>query len=352
MRIVIATPLYPPDIGGPATYARILEEELPKRDIEVILVKFGDVRRLPKLIRHIAYYRLVLKAAYDADVVLALDPVSVGWPALRAAKRAGKPFVVKVVGDYAWEQGQQRFGIVEDLDEFVHTKRVPFTVRVLRMIQSHVVVAAARVIVPSNYLKEIVMTWGVPSARIVVIYNAVLLEDLGNVPHVVTSLRRPVAVTAGRLVPWKHIDGVIDAVALLPEMSLVIIGDGPEREKLTQYGKEKLDKNVLFTGKLSHKDTLATIKNAGMFVLNSSYEGLSHLLIEALMLGVAIVATDVGGNSEVIQDGASGTLVSAGDTDALVRALKEAKRPLAGFVSPFTKERMLDATVALLKNVV
>src|SRR3989338_11012397 len=117
MKLVIATPLYPPEIGGPATYAKLLEEGLPGKGIEVELVKFSEVRHLPRLIRHYAYYRRVLRAAKSADVVLALDPVSVGLPAMWAAKRAGKSFVVKIVGDYAWEQGQQRFGVMQNLDE-------------------------------------------------------------------------------------------------------------------------------------------------------------------------------------------------------------------------------------------
>ena len=99
MKIVLATPLYPPEIGGPATYAKLLEEGLPSSGIEVALVKFSEVRHLPKLIRHYAYYRRVLAAVRRADAVLALDPVSVGLPAMWAARKAGKPFVVKIVGD-------------------------------------------------------------------------------------------------------------------------------------------------------------------------------------------------------------------------------------------------------------
>ena len=151
MRIVIATPLYPPEIGGPATYAKLLLEGLPKKGIEVDLVKFSDVRHLPKIIRHFVYYRRVLKAARSADVVLALDPVSVGLPAMKAAKKAGKPFVVKIVGDYAWEQGRQRFGVTQNLDEFVRTTTVPFRVSVLRRIQTRGAPCATRVIPPLRY---------------------------------------------------------------------------------------------------------------------------------------------------------------------------------------------------------
>src|SRR5689334_3572585 len=105
MRLVVATPLYPPEVGGPATFAKVIEEELPKRGWSVETIKFNDVRHLPKLIRHIAYMRRIKRAAKNADAVLALDPVSVGLPALYAARRTGKPFYVRIAGDYAWEQG-------------------------------------------------------------------------------------------------------------------------------------------------------------------------------------------------------------------------------------------------------
>ncbi|MDE2021702.1 MAG: glycosyltransferase family 4 protein [Patescibacteria group bacterium] len=360
-RLVIATPLYPPEIGGPATYAKLLEEGLPGKGIEVELVKFSTVRHLPKLLRHYAYYRRIRAALRGADAVLALDPVSVGLPAMHAAKKAGKPLIVKIVGDYAWEQGRQRFGVAEPLDEFVKTRRVSFSVRMFRRIQTRVARNATRVIVPSGYLKGIVAAWGIPSEKIEVIYNAVALEEPGVVPEAVAKLPRPLVVTAGRLVPWKHIDGIIDALADIPEASLAIVGDGPLRATLTRRAGEKLPGRATFTGALSHKDTLAIMKSADIFVLNSSYEGLSHLLIEAQALGVPTVATRVGGNSEVISDGENGILVPEGDTPALTRALAHAlgdtelrarlTARAAESAKRFSIEAMLTKTTILLHTV-
>src|SRR3989344_53080 len=248
MRLVIATPLYPPEIGGPATYAKLLEDGLPGKGIEVELVKFSGVRHLPKLVRHYIYYRRVLQAARGADAVLALDPVSVGLPAMKAAKKAGKPFVVKIVGDYAWEQGVQRFGVTGTLDEFVETKSVPFPVQIFRKIQTRVARSAIRVIVPSDYLKGIVTKWGIPAEGIEVIHNAVPAEHIGTVPSAVAGLPRPLIVAVGRLVPWKHVDQVIDAVAAIPNASLGIVGDGPQRESLAERAREKLAGRAALTG--------------------------------------------------------------------------------------------------------
>lgn len=366
-RLVIATPLYPPEIGGPATYAALLVAGLPAKGVEVELVRFSSVRHLPKLLRHYAYYRRVLAAARKADLVLALDPVSVGLPGVWAAKRAGKPLVVKIVGDYAWEQGRQRFGVVQGLDEFVHTKQRSWRVRLLQRIQTRVAKSAARIIVPSEYLKGIVAAWGIPAEKVEVIYNAVPVEELGTVPAAVTALPRPLVVTAGRLVSWKRIEGVIDALASLHAgleghlVSLIVVGEGLERAALEERATAMLPGRHAFTGALSHADTLATLASADLFVLNSSYEGLSHLLIEALALGVPTIATSVGGNPEVVTDGETGLVIPAGDHAALVHALRTllGNAPLRLRLSVnakvaaqrFSSETMLERTAALLESI-
>ncbi len=365
MKIVLATPIYPPEIGGPATYAKLLEDGLSARGIEIELVKFSEVRHLPKILRHIVYFLRVLRVARHADMVFALDPVSTGLPAMCAARRAGKPFVVKIVGDYAWEQGQQRFGITQNLDEFVKQSSVPFSVWVLRRIQTRVAQNATRIIVPSDYLKGIVATWGIPLEKIEVIYNAVLVGSPGLVPEAVADLPQPRIVTAGRLVPWKGMDGVIDAVAGLRKegiaASLTVVGDGSGRVPLSVHAEQQLGKGYIFTGVLGHADTLAVMKSADVFVLNSSYEGLSHLLIEALSLGVPTIATAVGGNPEVLTNEENGLLVSEGNTLELVEALtrmlgSDELRSRLGAravesAGRFSIETMLAATAATLKNI-
>ena len=90
--------------------------------------------------------------------------------------------MVKIVGDYAWEQGQQRFGVSQMLDEFVRTKQTSLFVRILQKIQTRVARSSTRIIVPSEYLKNIVAAWGIPNEKIEVIYNAVILEAPRTVP--------------------------------------------------------------------------------------------------------------------------------------------------------------------------
>lgn len=295
MKLLVATPLYPPEIGGPATYAEILTRELPKRGIDVSIVKFSEVRHLPRLIRHITYYRRVLAAARDADVILALDPVSVGLPAMKAAQKLGKKFVVKIVGDYAWEQGQQRFGIKENLDEFVKNKQVPLPVRMLRKIQTRVARSATRVLVPSEYLKDIVEAWGIKTENISVINNAITIPEHLFIPA--KGNDEFLIVSAGRRVPWKGFEAIEELQKSHPNWTIKVLSNLP-REEL-----------------------LGWIKAADVFVLNSEYEGFPHILVEAMTLGTPIVATNIRANTFIVGD--DGILIPPKDKVALERALIE-----------------------------
>ncbi len=364
MKLLIATPLYPPEPGGPATYSKLLEEGLPHQGVDVVTVKFGEVRYLPKGIRHIAYFFRLLHAARGSNLIYALDATSVGVPAMFAAAISRKPFVVKVVGDYAWEQGRQRFGIATTLDEFVQTKHAPFPLNMFKWIQTRVAKSAKRVIVPSAYLQEIIETWGIPKQKITVIHNAIRAEAGGAVPPSVVALPRPLVISIGRLVPWKGFAELIDAVSLARghdiAASLAIVGDGPDRVVLEAHARARLSGDFVFTGVLPHTDAYAVMCAGDVFVLDSLYEGLSHTIVEAFEAGVCIIASDVGGNREIIRHEDNGLLVLPGNTRALAQALERVlsdgtlrTRLAAGArasAADFSVDVMIERTAQSLKN--
>ena len=240
MKILIATGIFPPQGGGPAKYSKLLFDKLPQYGFEVTVVNFGDVLGFPKIIRHVIYFfRLFLKG-FSNDIIFAQDPVSVGLPAMLVSKVLRKVFYLKIVGDYAWEQGMQRFAVMDLLDVFSKEyKKYSFQVKVLKRIELFVANHADQIIVPSEYLKKIVGNWGVRLSKIEVIYNGF------NVPEIKSGkdeLRKKfnyvgkVIVSPGRLVPWKGFDTVISAFPYIlktnPGVKLVIIGEGPEEKRL------------------------------------------------------------------------------------------------------------------------
>ncbi len=331
IRLLVATGLYPPDIGGPATYSKMLEEKLHQHGVDVVIVPFGKVRHFPKVLRHIVFFGLLVKEIWQTDVVYALDPISVGIPAYIVAFLTRKKFIIRLGGDYAWEQGQQRFGTTQTLDEYTkEPQKNVWQVRALASLQCFIVTRASFIILPSEYLKKIVITWGVEPKKIRVIYSALFpLEIIGSKETIREQLdyKGTVIISVGRLVPWKGFEKLIEAVAMLKEdivdISLVIIGDGPLKKalelKIVTCG---VGNRVRLVGRLG-KDALgAAIKGADVFVLNTAYEGLSHQLLEVMDIGIPIITTDVGGNPELITDGMTGILVKVGDTQELAKAIK------------------------------
>ncbi|MEK7628451.1 MAG: glycosyltransferase family 4 protein [Patescibacteria group bacterium] len=319
IRLLVPTGIYPPDIGGPATYVPLLEEHLPALGFVVDVLPFGRFRHLPKVASHISYFFSIFSHARRTDIVYAQDALSVGWPSFLAAYLLRRAFVVKIVGDHVWEQGRQRFGVTVGLDEFPRWPRHPYLL-FLRALQFLVARNATQVIVPSNYLKKIVLGWGVTESRVAVVYNGISLPEhtrkTVNMPH-------PLVVAVGRLTPWKEFTGIIRATAQ-GNWHLVLIGEGPSRQEIEALIQELgLQQRVKLTGSLPREEMLGFCKEANVFVLNSSYEGLPHTLIEVMMLGVPVVVSDIPGNREVAEDSSQAAIVPMHNDKMLTEAIQQ-----------------------------
>ena len=368
-KILIATGIFPPDIGGPATYSKLLLDELSNRGLAVKVVSFGAVRHLPKIIRHFVYFFKILRKGFFADVIFAQDPVSVGLPSVLAAKILRKKFILKVVGDYAWEQYQQKiqnskFKIqnynakLKNIEDF-QAEKFDVITELRRKVERWVAKKAAKIIVPSEYLKKIVGTWGAENNKIIVVYNA-FKNELISAAEGVSAAEKSYIVSAGRLVPWKGFDVLIDAIGELPEeIKLKIIGSGPERKKLELKIKNLgLENKIDLIGQLPHRELLQCFAGAEIFVLNTAYEGLSHVILEAMACGVPVITTNIGGNPEIIKNGHNGILVEYNNKDQFKKAISELHNNLDlrklfiensyKELEKFSKEKMLKETINIL----
>ncbi len=131
---------------------------------------------------------------------------------------------------------------------------------------------------------------------------------------------------AGRLVPQKGFDVLIRSYALarLPELDLLIAGEGPERQRLAGLVAELgLVGRVQLLGRLSHHEIAELHAGADFFVLSSvAEEGFPLVCVEALASGLPLVATRSGGVEELVEDGVQGLLVDMGDPQGLSHALR------------------------------
>lgn len=352
-KILITTGIYPPSIGGPATYSKLLFDELPKRGYEVKVLSYDSVRKYPRGISHFIFMFKTIAVGRGADLIYTQDPVSVGWPTMLACRFLRKKYVLRVPGDFAWEQGVRRFGVRDSLDDFVKdNNQYKSDVHRLKKVQKQVAEKAEKIIVPSRYLKKIVSRWGIDENKIVVIYNS--FDEPESIEEVHLEGRNLISV--GRLVPWKGFSTLIDIMPILLEkysdLSLHIFGDGSLKGELDKKLKElNLEGKVFLHGGVDRQKLAGYMKSSDVFVLNTNYEGLSHTVLEAMALGVPVVTTNVCGNPEVIENEVDGFLVEFDDKNSLIEKISSLlddtnlrdKFILAGKekVKSFDREKML-----------
>ena len=142
----------------------------------------------------------------------------------------------------------------------------------------------------------------------------------------------PRVVFTGRLHPQKNLDVLIEAwpkVASATGASLVLVGQGPEKERLEEKARRLgVANRVCFTGAVA--DVADALRAADLFVLPSVAEGMSNSLLEAMATGLPCVASDIGGNQDLLRPStgtAVGVLVDGGDperwADALIGLLND-----------------------------
>ncbi len=342
MRLLIASGTVAPEIGGPSTFIASAVPRLVERGIDVRVLAFAPsnaaesldpapVTRIARTAlpgRLAAYARAYRRLARTADCVLALGLL------LPRPTPHGVPVVIKVPGDTVWERAVARGWVapteeVEGFDARRHARRVEWLKRWRRA----EVRRAAHVVVPSRFLRDMAASWGVRTCRLSVIPNAV--PDDGHARAIDASAARralgwgsdePVVVVAGRLVRWKHVDLVFEAARAVPGLRIVVAGEGPEQRRLETLA-QTLGVRAEFAGALPGDALTRVLRAADYLVLYSSYEGLSHTAIEALVAGTPVVASRRGGNPEVVDHGRNGLLVEHPDVGALAAALGEAFAP-------------------------
>ena len=373
-RLLVATGIFHPESGGPATYLYELLPHLQARGWQVQVITYGDtaqpsahypypVQRIPRRtlpLRLTDYARATYAALGTADVVYIH---TLGLPLL---PRGHAPRILKIVGDQAWERAIRKGWIppTEDIDHF-QTQRYSPIVTLQQAVRAREARGMDAIIVPSQYLKRMVTGWGVDPARIHVIYNALPpAESAAPLTQAAARVQlglddRPLLLTAARLYPWKGVDSLIQALSDVPDVRLLVAGDGPESSRLRERAAAlNLTGRVTFLGNVPREKLAVYMHAADYFALYSGYEGLSHALLESLRAGTPVIASDKGGNPEVVTHDVNGLLVPYVDIPALSAALVTAFAPgkraqlaaqTALGLERFNFQTMLDQTAAVLE---
>jgi glycosyltransferase involved in cell wall biosynthesis len=198
-----------------------------------------------------------------------------------------------------------------------------------RIVGGLILARSTRVIAVSESVRQHLLTLGVAPTRITVIPNGVDLEQF----HLPPPLAReggvgtvaPRIIFVGRLIPNKGPHLLLDALLALHREGLrftaVYLGDGPMRLELLRRAAS-LGASIEFRGHV--RDVAAELRNADLLVRPSLTEGLPLALLEAMASGVCVIASDIAGNRDLIDDGANGVLVAPSDVGALRDAIRTA----------------------------
>ena len=328
MKILITVGIYPPDIGGPASFVPRIAKLLEENDCEVTVICLSNEKFLDhesyKIVRILRNQNLIIRwiktvfnmIAYGRNAEL-IFVNGLPMEAYIANLFLRKKVIRKVVGDWAWERGRNK-GITNDsFDEFQKNKH-NLHLEIAKFSRGWTATKSDLVITPSMHLKEVVKNWGVLENNLKVIYNGTKIQPIiekqeNEVLHF---------LTVGRLAPWKNIDKIIHAMALLNNKGFNfifnIVGSGPLDEKLKKLVTDlKLEKKIFFLGQKNTDELNKIYLKSDIYIQASGYEGLPHVILEAINFNLSIISTPIGGTNEILLNGKNGWVLN----------LKEDKAP-------------------------
>jgi teichuronic acid biosynthesis glycosyltransferase TuaC len=251
--------------------------------------------------------RRIIDNGYDFDILDAHYFYPDGVAAAIIARSVGKPFVVTARGT--------------DLN-LIADYRIPR--KLIRWTANQ----ASGLITVCQALKDKLVEIGVDQRRITVLRNGVDLNQF-KPPEQRETLRHSLGLagltilSVGGLVPRKGHDLIIRSMLDLAEISLLIIGKGPDQEKLRGLVKQlQLSDRVRFLGPVEPEQMPGYYGAADMLVLASDREGWANVLLESMACGTPVVATRIWGTPEVVADPSAGILINERTSEAIVQGIQ------------------------------
>lgn len=271
MKIVIATPFYPPQVGVLATYAAGIEAALTQHGHEVVVTVLDTSQ--PVGIRHALFALRIFRAMRGASLVLALDTWSVGIPSCAVAAVRRVPLYVRIGGDFLWEQYIERTGEMVRLSEFYETRRaLSVRERRIRSAIAWLLARASHVFFNTNFQRDIWnAVYGIDPSRSSVLENYYPLRVASVPPD------RRVFVSANRSARYKNAELLEAAFARVK----------------SRHPDIELDTSVV-----PHERQLDRIAASYATIIPSISEVGSNIAIESVVHGRPFIMSDDTGTKE------------------------------------------------------
>ena len=319
MDILITVGIFPPDIGGPASFVPKIAKYLINKGHNVKIICLSDKEHLtykddinvirinrssPIIFRWLRTIVKIYSNSKKSDLIFVNG---LGTETTIANLFIRKKVIRKIVGDPVWERVYNKNLIDESFDDFQENNH-GLSISLQKMIRNWSINKSNLIITPSQHLKNFIDKIGFDK-NIFVINNGVNIEQHNKVILENNIIQ---LLVVSRLVSQKNIDSIIKAVKVMENENIIlnIVGDGSEINNLKLLVKKyELDKKINFIGKIENTKLNEYLKNADIFIQASNYEGLPHSILEAMNFEIPILSTDVGGCSVLLNKGERGYII-------------------------------------------
>ena len=328
-KAVIVTGNYPPEGGGPAKFAKTFSSWIsPKVESVKVLSTTPNSSQIFEYSNIEVYLQSRKQNIFFRFFSIAFKLGKISWKnSIVIANGCFLEtyisslifrfnYVAKVPGDIVWERARNNNSTSLSMVEY-QLATLPIRMRILRFLFSRSLMRADLVIVPSTGLRKVCLGWGIPKEKIVFIPNSV--DSLKFRPSTKSVMSFDV-ITVSRLIPIKRIEEII-RVCRKYDLSLLVVGDGPEERNLRKYAKQ-YGGEVHFFGNASQEQLPDLYLKSKYFILNSEFEaGTPYALLEARACGLVCIANKLTGCADVINDGVDGYLFDGNSSDGLEQKL-------------------------------
>lgn len=349
MKIVLATGIYPPDIGGPATYVAELAQRFAENGHRVTVISYGragsEKRPIPPKVtlrivsnsggvlrRWFRYKRQLLEASNDADAVIAFTSVSVGIPLILSRIRTPRK-ILRLGGEFFWERATDA-GSMQSLRAW-HQSRFGFW-RILHACFMESILRSFDRIVYSTHFQHDIHTHAYPaiSSRMTVLENACpALLPVHHKPHDPFKL-----LFVGRFVQFKNIPALLEALLKYPDATLTLAGEGPMNNRLVEYVRAHgLQNRVTFLPPVFGQAKQKIFAEHDLLVIPSITEISPNIALEARSAGLPVLLTQETGLSSTLANGMM--LAPMSDSTTILAALMKARSRYAELAAALPAQR-------------
>lgn len=274
MKIIIATGIYPPDIGGPAKYAKNLAEEFVRKDHKVKVFVYKIEKKLPIGIRHLFYCLRLIFNLWQTDLILALDTFSAGMPAVVAGKLFRKKVIIRIGGDFLWETYTEKTGhLITTRSFYEKMPRLPLKYKIIFHFFKFTLKNCSALVFSTDWQREILSkVYNLDKSKTFVIENfyPAPFEKKHEINQT-QELKEKNFFWAGRLVKWKNLETL--------------------KNIFNEIRKENPNLKLEIHQNIPHNQLMEKIKNCYAVILPSLTEVSPNLILEVISFNKPFILT-------------------------------------------------------------